>query len=188
MIFIVVVMQRAKGVTGSADIRKRILSRITQWRDGKITGLVQDTLRTLFAAQRTSQADTTPEHRAKMFDQKVRRGQLSAAVSYISDKGGGGIFYPEDIDEKTGNTVRSELLNKHPSLLDPGLESLEDFEETPEFIDLSITAEHVEKVANHLSGGAGLTGFDLVALKGLLLAHGQASQRLRVVLGGSESG
>ena len=58
---------------------------------------------------------------------------------------------------------------------------MEDFEETPEFVDLSITAEHVEKVASHLSGGAGLTGFDSAALKGLLLAHGQASQRLRVV-------
>ena len=66
-------------------------------------------------------------------------------------------------------------------MLDPGLESLEDFEETPEFIDLSITAEHVEKVASHLSGGAGLTGFDSQALKGILLAHGQTSQRLRGV-------
>ena len=116
-----------------------------------------------------------------MFDHKVQRGQLSAVVSYISELGGGGIFYPKDIEEKTGNTCRSELLKKHPPLLDPGLESLEDFEETPKFIDLSITAEHVEKVANHLSGGAGLTGFNSAALKGLLLTHGQASQRLRVV-------
>ena len=65
--------------------------------------------------------------------------------------------------------------------MDPGLESLEDFEETPEFVDLSITAEHVEKVASHLSDGAGLSGFNSAALKSLLLAHGQASQRLRVV-------
>ena len=36
-------------------------------------------------------------------------------------------------------------------------------------------------MASHLSGGAGLTGFDSAALKGILLAHGQASQRLRVV-------
>ena len=105
MVFIVVIMQKAKGVTGSADIQKRILLQIVSWRDGKIKGLVQDTLRTLHAAKRKSQADTTPEHRAKMFDHKVRRGQLSVAVSYISDVGGGGIFYPEDIDKKTGNTV-----------------------------------------------------------------------------------
>ena len=59
--------------------------------------------------------------------------------------GGGGIFYPEDIDEKIGNTVRSELLKKNPPLLEQILESLEDFEETPEFIDLSISGEHVEK-------------------------------------------
>ena len=58
---------------------------------------------------------------------------------------------------------------------------LEDFEETPEFIDLLITAEHVEKVVSHFSGGTGLMGFYLAALKGLLLALGQASQRLRVV-------
>ena len=95
--------------------------------------------------------------------------------------GGGGIFYLEDINEKTGNTVQSELLKKTPFAFRSGFGVVGGFEETAEFIDLSITAEHLEKVASHLSGGAGLTGFDLAALKGLLIAHGQASQRLRFV-------
>ena len=107
MVFIIVVMQKAKGVTGSADIRKRILSWITQWKYGKVKGLLQDTLRTLYAAKRKSQASRILEHWAKMFDHKVQRGQLSAVVSYIADVGGGCIFYPEEIDEKTGNTVWS---------------------------------------------------------------------------------
>ena len=116
-----------------------------------------------------------------MFDHKVRRGQLSAAVSYIADVGGGGIFYPEEIDKKTGNIVASELLKKHPPLLDLGLDSLEEFGEAPEFVKIQITAEHVEKVASKLSGKVGMSGFDSAALKGLLLTHGQASQRLLVV-------
>ena len=66
-------------------------------------------------------------------------------------------------------------------LLYPGLESLEDFGEAPEFVEIQITAEHVEKVTSKLSGGAGLRGFDSAALKGLLLTHGHASQCLRVV-------
>ena len=72
MIFIIVILQKAKGFTELTDIRKRILSRITQWRDDKVKDLAQDSLQTLFAAKRKTQGDTTPEHRVKMFDLKVR--------------------------------------------------------------------------------------------------------------------
>ena len=44
MVFIPFILQKAKGVTGLADIRKRILLRITQWRDGKTKSLVEDIL------------------------------------------------------------------------------------------------------------------------------------------------
>ena len=58
---------------------------------------------------------------------------------------------------------------------------MEDFGEAPEFVEIQITAEHVEKVADHLLGRAVLSRFDLAALKGLLLTHRQVNQRLWVV-------
>ena len=45
-----------------------------------------------------------------MFDHKVQQCQLSVAVSYIAEVGGGGIFYPENINKKIDNTVWLELL------------------------------------------------------------------------------
>ena len=51
-----------------------------------------------------------------MFGSKVKRAQLSAAVSYIADQEGGGVFYPDDIDEKTRDPVGKVLKLKHPPL------------------------------------------------------------------------
>ena len=45
-----------------------------------------------------------------MFDHKVWQDQLNMVASYIAEKSGGGILYSEEIDEKTGNTIVSELL------------------------------------------------------------------------------
>ena len=63
----------------------------------------------------------------------------------------------------------------------PGVEPLVDYEIVPEFIDISITSEIVEKVAGKLSGSAGLSGFDLAALKDLLCVYGQDRQCLQMV-------
>ena len=59
------------------------------WRAGKFKGLVEAAPHSLKAFQSKSRGNTTPEHRARVFDSKVKRGQLSAAVSYIVDQEGG---------------------------------------------------------------------------------------------------
>ena len=57
-----------------------------------------------------------------------------------------------------------------------------DFEFLFEFIDISIKSETMEKVANKLSDGAGLSDFDSAALKDLLLVYDQARKKcLQVV-------
>ena len=53
------------------------------------------------------------------------------------------------------------------------------YESVPEFINILITNEIVEMVANKLSGSAGVSGFDFAALKDLLLV--QDSHRLKIV-------
>ena len=93
-------------------------------------------------------------------------------ISSITDHKGGGVYYPKNIDEKTGNMVCSVLLSKDPPLQDPGVESLVDYKIVIEFIDILITTEIMKMVANKLSGSAGLGGFDYAVLKDLLLVHG----------------
>jgi hypothetical protein len=86
------------------------------------------------------------------------------------------------MDLKTQTSIGEVLLDKHPQMQDPGPAAMKDYDEIPDFIDLDITSEHVENVAKKMSGSAGLSGFDSLALKNVLLMNGQAIQRLRVVI------
>ena len=78
--------------------------------------------------------------------------------------------------------VRDVLDKKHPKLRDVYINQLEDYDKLPEFEDVVITGEIVERVAKKLSGSGGLINFDLVAIKRLLLNHGAASRSLRDVI------
>ena len=48
----------------------------------------------------------------------------------------------------------------------------------PTLIEVDVTAEHVQKVAKNLSGGAGVSGLDAAQWQYLLLNHGGASEKL----------
>ena len=51
MVFFPVILQKVPSVKAPTNVRKRILSRLAQWRDGKFKGLVEDTHKSLKAAQ-----------------------------------------------------------------------------------------------------------------------------------------
>ena len=92
MVFFPVILQDVAGVFGKVDKSKHIAWRLAMWEVGKFKGLVEETLHCLKASQSKSRGNTTPVHRARVFDSKVKRGQLSAAVTYIADQEGGGVF------------------------------------------------------------------------------------------------
>ena len=71
MVLFPVILQKAEGVKELPGIRKRISLRLAQLREGKFKGLVEDTHQLLKAAYCNSCCDTTPEHRARVFDSKV---------------------------------------------------------------------------------------------------------------------
>jgi uncharacterized protein YsxB (DUF464 family) len=144
--------------------------------------LVGTTEQALKARQSKARGNTTTAQRAKSFNSKIMRGELRSALHYISDTECGGLLYPDDLDQKTQMSVGEVLLDKHPPMRDPGPAAMKDYDEVPDFIDLDITSEHVENIAKKMSGSAGLSGFDSLALKNVLLMQGQASQRLRVVI------
>ena len=57
------------------------------------------------------------------------------------------------------------LKGKHPSSKTPNPSHFPHFEETPEFVDIDITEDTVEKVSSNLSGAGGLGGTHLLTLK-----------------------
>ena len=107
------------------------------------------------------------------------RGKLQAAIRYLTDRDGGGILQPDNIDAKSGLLVSEVLESKHPAARVPNLDAFEDFGEMPEFLALDITTDSIEKVARKPSGRAGLSGTDSTALQWTLLRFGDASHLLQ---------
>ena len=180
LVFQMVILQRSPKTTSSSDIKRRLGSRLSLWKEGKFSCLVDDTALTLEASLSKARGNTTPEHRAKVFDSRVKRGKLRSAVRYITDREGGGVLSPNDIDEKSGSKVIDVLKTKHPEMREPGPSALKSYENLPSLMPLHISEETVEAVASKLSGSAGLSGMDSSSLKSILLQHGGASKQLRL--------
>jgi hypothetical protein len=86
---------------------------------------------------------------------------------------------PAEVDEKTGDTVAEVLESKHPSAKTPDVAVLTDYPHLPDFVELDITDEAMEKVARRLLGSAGLGGTDSHALQHWLLRFGKARGALQ---------
>jgi hypothetical protein len=110
----------------------------------------------------TQSTGLTPEQRAKVFHRKMLHGDVRGAARYLTNRD---ILQPNDINEKTGDLVETVLISKHPDARIHKPESLPKYDNSPDFVDVDITEEAVEKVARQLSGSAGLGGTDSHALK-----------------------
>ncbi len=91
---------------------------------------------------------------------------------------------PNDTCTKTGRPVLEVLQEKHPDQRSAKLEGFpyESYNNPPEMIPLSVTADHIERVAAKLSGSAGADGVDGADLCHWLLRFGAASDSLRNAL------
>lgn len=61
----------------------------------------------------------TPEQRSKTFHSILNRSGVKAAVNFITSVKKGGVLMPDDIDQKSGKTVKDALESKHPEARDP---------------------------------------------------------------------
>ncbi len=179
IVFQMVILQKSKEVKTSGAIRRQLTMRMDSWEAKKFEMLVQDTERTALAQLARVRGVETQEQRAKTFARLVLQGKLRSAVRWLTDREKGGVLLPDDVDEKTGESVIDVLQSKHPDAQVPDAAELEDYETVPNFVDLDITKEVVEKVARRLSGSAGPGGSDAQSLQQWLLRFGAASQRLR---------
>jgi len=141
--------------------------------------MVAQALTSFKQRQSKLRGDSTDEEIAQKYASILQQGRLRQAVRYLTDRDGGAVLSPDDPDSKTGRPVREILEAKHPRLRDVHHLQLKEYDELPEFEDVVITGDTVEKVARRLSGSAGLINFDSHAMKNLLLSHKDSSRKLR---------
>ena len=159
IVFQSVTLQRARHVTASRDIRRRIKKLLDAWEAGRFTMLVEDTLRSSTQYLTAVRREETAEHRAKTFHGLVLRGKLRTAVRWITEREKGGMLQPEGHCTKTGDRVLEVLHAKHPDARPPSAACLDAYPgPTPEMVPVDITDDMVSAVAGRLSGGAGARG------------------------------
>jgi len=188
LLFAAVILQKAEGVTGSGDIRRRLTQRMDLWDQGSYIALVDSTEKEVLGRVGPARRTKDEAAEARAFDSMVKSGRLRKAVRSITSRDGGGVLQPDDNCTKTGRPVIEVLREKHPAMRDPVLQdrlgpipgAFEPYDSTPEPVPLIITAQIVEKVASKLSGSAGPSGTDAVDLRDWLLRFGAESEALRL--------
>ena len=125
------------------------------------------------------QGKATVKERAKVFNSLLCRGNVRAAIRYISEREKGGIFLPGNTDDKTGEEITVVLESKHPEGRDVEPSKMPIFDSCLEMMNSVVTGENVEKVANELPGSAGASGTDSMAMSDWLLKYSGASLALR---------
>ena len=112
-----VILRKESGVTKAKAIRKRIDRRIDHWEKGLLAELVQDTVATARRGVGGGSGTKDDDSIARTYHSIVIGGRLSAAVKMLSNKGGGGVMHPEDVDAKSGRKVIDVLRDKHPDMM-----------------------------------------------------------------------
>ena len=138
------------------------------------------------AAKAVSGRALTPDddhHIARRYYSLVINGRLKAAVRFATNRSGGGVLAPADIDVKSGKTVVEVLRGKHPKARRPEIEkedwaSFEDYPTPREGVPLDCDQSILQVVAGKLSGGAGPNSVDGIALKRYLLNYKEYSLAL----------
>jgi hypothetical protein len=91
------------------------------------------------------------------FRRKCGKVILEERSNYILDRDReGGILLSDDIDDKTGSSIKEVLLLKHPEVVIQNPSTLHPYDVPPSFKDASISHDIIEQVAKHIYGSAGL--------------------------------
>ena len=119
IVFHMVALQRARHVTASRDIRRRIEKRLDTWEAGQFAMLVEDMLRSSTQYLTSVLREETAEHQAKTFHGLVLRGKIRTAVRWITERKKGGVLQPEDYCTKTGERMMEVICTKNPDARPP---------------------------------------------------------------------
>jgi hypothetical protein len=155
------------------------------WDAGKFNALIDDTEDEVLSRVGSGRRTSNEESEIRKFNSTVLSGRLRQAVRGFTNRDGGGVLQPDDLCTKAGRPILSVLRAKHPRMRDPDLTgddpagAFEPYDSIPEPVPLDVTPQDVEKIASKLSGAAGPSGVDAVALRSWLLRFGAESDTLR---------
>jgi hypothetical protein len=186
-------LQRSKGVTQSADIKRLLQRRVEMWRNNEFEALVQEAERCNKELQAASRAKRgkprDKDQTASIFMKMIFQCKYRDAVRFISDEVTGGVLEMSDEVEVNGRkgTAHEVLAAKHPAatlplraaLLQRPTDAAGREAELPRCRDIDVTAGDIESIARRLRGGGGPGGTDSSIWNRLLLHHGPASAALR---------
>ena len=171
--------------------------RLSLWRNGKITDLLQESLciqaHLSAAAHHKHLPDSNRELDDTLFSRLVGAGKTHSAARMVYSGASGGVLALDDVaDPSTGKTVREVLSEKHPppaaassdALLDDGAPTNVDTPFNP-IIFAKLTADLVKTVSRSMSGAAGPSGLDADAWKRMLTCFDKASNSLCLALAGA---
>ena len=121
IVFQTVTLHRARHVTASRNIRRRIEKRLDVWEAGRYGMLVEDTLRSSTQYLTAVHREETVEHRAKTFHGMVLRSKLWTTVRWITEREKGGYCSQRSNAQRRGNACcrcssQNTLTHDHPSL------------------------------------------------------------------------
>ena len=154
--FQTVILKRARHVTTSHAIRRRIENRLDAWGAGKHAMLVGDTLSSCEEYPTAARKEETAEYRSQTYHSLVLHGKLRSAVRWITKRETGGVLQPGDSCEKTGDGVLEVFRAKHPEVRTLTVVCLTSYTGCPpELTPVDITDNTVTAVAGRLLGGAG---------------------------------
>ena len=117
-------MQVGPDIKGTANIRRRIIQHITEWKESKHQILISSTILCAEANLRHKRGKISIKERAKVFSSLVCRGKVRAAIRYACERDKDGVLMPGDTDAKSGSLVSETLLNKYPSRYDFSIKNL----------------------------------------------------------------
>ena len=117
----------------------------------------------------------------KVFTRLMLKGNVRAAVRWLTEHSGGGVLKPSDSTTIGGTsmTVLEALTLKHPDPCTPPDWVLPSMDRLPFLEDSEITGSHILTIAHQLQGGAGPGGCDASHWQDVLLRYGTSSTRLR---------
>ena len=121
---------------------------------------------------------------AKKYYSIVLQRKLRAAILMVTDRSGGGILLSNDANTKSGSPVIDVLREKHPPIMTPDVEgegdlSFKSYDKCPAIMPVDCGQDIVMVMAGNLSGDAGPSSVDKLALIKWLLDYGRESQALR---------
>ena len=178
LIYAACIPRKERGINRSAAIKRQITRRMDLWDAGKIAELAEEIVRAEKAGESKGATPEDDDAIARRFHPMLIDGRLRVAVRWATSRSSGGMLSPADTDLKKGRPIINVLRDKHPDCRTPDLEmeGWASFEECPPPRDgtpLDCDQETVQEVGNKLSGGAGPSGVDGLALKHWLLRYGK---------------